>query len=236
MNTSRTAALAAALLFLARASWGQPAPEPPPAPTAPPSSTGAAATAPPEPAPPDASSPPAPPTYGYPPYNDPGAVPAPYGYPYPYAPPYGAAPPEPPPATLPYTKGTTVPFGYHEETRIRHKLVLWGAITFGSIYSLIAIGVSTALLDGEDNAKDRELAPLFIPVAGPFIVLGTTSEEKGKPGLVIGGLIQTAGVSMLVAGLVARETIFVRNEPRQARPYRPEVLVGFKAASLRWRF
>jgi hypothetical protein len=104
------------------------------------------------------------------------------------------------------------------------------------MYTFTAIGVSTVLLDGENNARDRELVPALIPLAGPFIALGTMSEKKAIPGVVINGLVQAGGISMMIVGLVARDTILVRNELGRAHPHQPEVLVGFKAASLRWRF
>jgi hypothetical protein len=76
--------------------------------------------------------------------------------------------------------------------------------------------------------------PLVIPVAGPFITIGTASSEgAGTLLLILDGLAQTSGVVMFIAGLATEDTELVRNDILGAVP---EINVGPGAASARWKF
>jgi hypothetical protein len=240
---------------VAQAQTAQPPVAPPP--TAPPpvaqpgpAPAGAQQPAPPgvQPGAPQPGAPPAPPPPGYgaappgygPPqgypqgYPPPGYGPPPgaYAYPYPYGYP-GYMQPVPPPRTLPYDEGQAVPPGYHVEERARRGLVIAGTVTFGSAYLISILGASSAVAS-DDNSSD-DFAPLFIPVAGPFITLGTAEDADGvAPIFILDGIAQVGGLALLIAGLAAQESILVRN-PEVATGMVPDVSLGQRSTAT-WRF
>ncbi|MEJ7729317.1 MAG: hypothetical protein WKG00_08880 [Polyangiaceae bacterium] len=253
--TACAAALAAGLVIaspVAHAQTAQP-PVAPPAPR-PPRRPGhlqsaRSSGAPPGAAPQPGRRPPPPPGYGAPPgYGPPqgyppGAYPPPPGYgspagAYPYAYPYpygypGYMQPVPPPRTLPYDEGQAIPPGYHVEERARRGLVIAGTVTFGSAYLISILGASSAV--ASDDSSSDDFAPLFIPVAGPFITLGTADGADGAaPIFILDGIAQVGGLALLIAGLAAQESLLVRN-PDVATGVVPEVGLGPRSTAT-WRF
>src|SRR5688572_23483325 len=140
----------------------QPAPTdlPPPPPPPPPAAHG-------QPPPPPGYYPP-PPGY-YPP--PPGHYPPP-GYPVGAYPPGYPAPvyvPQQPYVTYPaYPTAPPEPVEYEYRSEPRKGLVIAGAVLLGVGWIIPALIGATALADGNE-----ELGPLLIPVAGPFITIGT---------------------------------------------------------------
>lgn len=212
------------------------------------------------------AAPPGQPAPGAPPAGWPGYAPQPYGAPpygaqpygaQPYgAPPYGAQPygaqppgyyPPPyyyyppamnmlPPATLPYEDGESVPHGYQVKTRPVRSLVIAGAVTFGATYLVSLLTAATVL--AANGADGKPLTPLFAPVVGPFITIGTVhADGAGSLWLVLDGLAQTAGAVMLVYGLAAEEKYLQRTPQTAAEALlHPMVLVGPGSTSVRWKF
>jgi len=101
----------------------------------------------------------------------------------------------------------TPPNGYHLETRVRKGLVIAGAVTFGTMYLTTVIGAAFANALGSSRASVA-----FVPIAGPFIALRDVSDERGVALLVIDGVVQAAGATMLIVGLAAQKTVAVRND------------------------
>lgn len=228
---------------------------PPPADPAPPAPPPAAYQPPPPGYPPPGYPPPgyAPPGYpppGYPPpgyaqpgYPPPGYAPPPY---YPTTPPgYGPGytPPLPPSAQRALLDPEDPPEGYHTESRARSGMVVAGGVMLGVGYVISAASAGAGLSDGNDD-----LVPLFIPVAGPFVTLSTarvfrggadSGEDVGKVfgaiGLILDGLVQTAGFTLLVVGLAARKDVVVRDKPEAASAV-PEIAIGPRSAAARWSF
>lgn len=157
--------------------------------------------------------------YANPPGMGPGPPPpSPPTYPFGYGDPAAL----PPPGELPYEAGQPIPEGYHLSSRIHKGLVIAGAVTFGTFY-LISAGVAAAYLDDraqiaedapESAVSDAEAyAPLFVPLAGPFIALATVEPTAtGTMALVLDGVAQSAGLAMLIAGLALRSEVLVRND------------------------
>lgn len=201
-------------------------------------SSTAAAQAPPPYAPPPGYPPP-----GYGGYPPPGYWPQ--GYPPGYAPP-GYAPYAPPlsvPPPPPRMDPDHPPPGYHTESRARRGMVLGGGLMLGIGY-LISAGVGAAGI----TDHNRGLVPMLVPVAGPFITLetshvfegtrdqaATVGKVFGAMGLILDGVLQVGGLSMVVVGLAAPKQTVVRDrdeEPRAA----PTVAIGPAGASACWRF
>jgi hypothetical protein len=173
--------------------------------TAPP--PGAPATAPPVAA--------VPPTYGPPMQGDPNQG---YGPPPGYAAGWRAQPLE-----MKYVEGRPIPAGYHLETRARRGLVVSGPIIFGVPYLL-----SMSVAASSHYQPDRWL---YAPVVGPFVNLATRADDcdpnnssgssnvtvcSGDSGirffLMLDGLMQTAGATLLVLGLALPQHLLVRDD------------------------
>jgi len=167
----------------------------------------------PPPPPPPGSAPPAPPPYAYPP--------PPYGYAYP-PPPYGYARPMVP-ATVPY-EGGPVPPGFHVEERPRRGLIIAGAVVAGVPW---AIGLAAVSSEDFPNGSGW----LIVPGLGPWLTLAARHDTTCTYGssstgysstcvdfegasrflLVMDGLIQTAGVTMLIVGLASPKKVVARD-------------------------
>jgi hypothetical protein len=139
-----------------------------------------------------------------------------------------------PPATLPYEEGEVVPRGYDLKKRPVRSMVIAGAVTFGSTYVVSLLTSATIL--AADSHSGKPLAPLFVPIAGPFITIGTAkSDGAGTLWLVLDGVAQTAGAVMLIYGLVAEEKYLQRQPMTFAEQLKkPELLVGPTSMGLRW--
>jgi hypothetical protein len=111
-----------------------------------------------------------------------------------------------------YDEGDKVPSGYHAEQRMRKGLVIAGGAVFGGFY-LGSAGLAALGQDVSKNGGGRnDLAPLFIPIAGPFITMANSSTAFGDFLLAIDGGAQIAGATMAIIGLTMPKTILVRND------------------------
>jgi len=141
------------------------------------------------------------------------AQPSPDAPPPPPPPPPAYAAPAGPEVIEDWEEGEPVPPGYAPETRMRKGLIIGGAITLG-VKWLIDIPVALLLVAAESvvEGESTRYWPLFIPAVGPFITIGTASEEgtAAKVLLAVDGVIQTAGLAMLIVGLAAQEDVLVR--------------------------
>jgi hypothetical protein len=108
-----------------------------------------------------------------------------------------------------WRSGDEVPDGYHVEKRMRVGLAIAGAATFGGFYLPSAF---IAAVGGMRVSGDNELAALWVPVAGPFILMGQPKMEGAAPFLLVDGLGQLAGATMLVFGLFGEKDVLVRTE------------------------
>ena len=207
---------------------GAPAARPPGAPVAPPAGYG---QPPPGYAPPPAG-------YGQPPQ---GYYPPPAGYGQPpqggYYPPPGYYYPPPgamiPVLTLPYEEGDPIPQGFTVRSRANRSLLIAGSITFGAPYIISALIAATVV--SADSNDGGQFAPLFAPIVGPFITIGTArSEGAGTFWLVFDGLSQAGGAAMFIAGLTMEEKYLQRTPPRAS--LKPDVQVNPGGMKLKWIF
>lgn len=124
------------------------------------------------------------------------------------------------PRTLPYDEGQPIPPGYTRREKPRLGLIIGGAVTLGVSYllSLMAFVIddSVSCVDdfGDGSCDDgSDLWPLAIPVAGPFLTIGTTDgEQDSLTILLLDGIAQVGGVVMLVLGVTSKKTVLVRND------------------------
>lgn len=116
--------------------------------------------------------------------------------------------------------GDPVPDGYRPDTQARSGLVKGGAATLFSVYGLTAIVGSFFVLAEDVDAEDgvdgngidaEDYYPLFIPVVGPFVTIGTAHTDRAASTvLVANGIAQTAGLAMFIAGFAAQQDVLVR--------------------------
>jgi hypothetical protein len=122
------------------------------------------------------------------------------------------------PPILAHAEGEPVPPGYTAVPRRRTGALIAGATVLGSLYMLSAMAASISADD------DNELAPLFMPVVGPFAQLFGTESASGRFFLVVDGLGQSAGLALLIYGLTSMKTVLLRNDLTTSSSPRPRVL------------
>lgn len=116
-----------------------------------------------------------------------------------------------------YNEGDPIPPGYHADTQVRKGLVIGGAITFGCMY-LLSVLVGAAMNDVNSKIGTKTNGDyLFIPVAGPFLQMTRTDTSLGNTTLVIDGLAQAAGATMLIVGITSPKTVLIRNDLAEVR-------------------
>ena len=118
-----------------------------------------------------------------------------------------------------YEDGEPIPPGYHADTRVRSGLVVGGAVTFGVMY-LLTVLVGAAINDASERpygTKGDRGDFLFVPVAGPFLQMTKTDTSSGNTILVIDGVAQAAGATMLIVGITSPRTVLVRNDLAEVR-------------------
>ena len=127
-----------------------------------------------------------------------------------------------------WNEGEPIPPGYHPSSRVRGGLIGGGAGLFGAVYLLFgllpaAIGSDVCDVGGCKNT----LWPLYLPVVGPFITIGTVHNPGATGGifLALDGLAQAGGVAMIIIGAIGR-TVLVRNDLGEAPNNPLEFKVG----------
>ena len=219
-NLTRALCKACVIGMLTVATSAAAQPTAPPAPTAP-------TTAPPPaptttaPAPPAPSQPPAPHGWGRPPQQAPAdnngwSKQSPNGQSsYDYQQPYNGWPADisfhnpngAAPETLPYEEGDAIPAGYHIKTENYRWVVGVGGLIAGSAYQLSFSAAAIGTLVGE-----TDFAFLFIPVAGPWILMPQVDGDSHSFALLLAdGALQVAGVAAMIGGLVAKDEYLVRS-------------------------
>jgi hypothetical protein len=169
----------------------------------------------------------------FPPQSPPPYAPAPAYAPPMYAPPAYPPPPYYPqvdsrPATLSYSSGMAIPPGYRLESYAHKGFVVSGSIMFGISY-VLSMGVAgstketTSSYDLQSNEVPYDPTMLYIPVAGPWLALGTlrnyncsgnssssnysdcqdskTAANIWKELLIIDGIFQVWGAAFVVLGV-----------------------------------
>jgi hypothetical protein len=235
MNALRSPHAAAALLATVAATasaQAQPSPAPPTAPAPLESAAAPAAplATPPVPAAAPPAAPPAAPVTAIAPGSPADALPATW--------PPGAGPSAPPssewvamppgfletpglwPRTIPFDEERSVPPGYRLGTEPRRGMWVTGLSIFASTYGLTAL-VGGAILS-EDG--DEEAGWLLLPVVGPVGFgaqngLDNADDRRAFASMTLLAGAQTAGLTLLIVGLVSERKVFKRNDVASA----PEV-------------
>lgn len=119
-----------------------------------------------------------------------------------------------------WSPGDPVPPGYHPETQIRTGLVIAGSVTLGASWLTLGLlpGAIVVSACTDLDASECTVAGgvLMIPVLGPFLTMPVIASYTDIDGaaialLTVDGLIQSSGLAMLIAGIVAERDVLVRD-------------------------
>jgi hypothetical protein len=120
-----------------------------------------------------------------------------------------------------WAPGDPVPPGYRPDTEVFVPLVLAGSIQLGTSWLTLGVLPGSILIAagaGDSICDDCTAAgvTLLIPGIGPFITMGVLAgygdaAAAGYALLAVDGLIQGAGLGMLIAGLVMEKDVLVRD-------------------------
>jgi hypothetical protein len=188
-------------------------------------------------APPQQPAQPAPylPPGGPPPGAPPGYGPPGYGPPVYTAQP-GGVPVNGPEEITDFDDSAPVPYGYTRVTRTRKGLIIGGAVTLGATYLATAFIGAVAADFLKAEGSNTSVAPVFLPVAGPFLEIGQTDSAIAKFYLTLSGLGQGAGAIMLLYGISSSRTVLVRNDQLIVTSVAPLIAPGVSGLSVVGRF
>lgn len=108
-----------------------------------------------------------------------------------------------------------------------------GAGLFGAAYLCSALAAGVGLI--ADSQGNKDIAALFVPVAGPFMMLAHPPSDAGSGRavvLVMDGVAQVGGIGMLLVGIVMDQ----QEPPDPVNTKVPTVAATPRSVSLSWRF
>lgn len=118
------------------------------------------------------------------------------------------------PRVLRAEEGFLPPEGYVAKPRRLRGLWLTGTIVGGTTWGVSALSFGLAYsLSGIFGPHEEYWLLGIIPVVGPFGIIAEGDEDVGFKAFVGGlGGVQVASVALLIAGLAAEETVWVRDD------------------------
>jgi hypothetical protein len=132
-----------------------------------------------------------------------------------------AAPPAAPPAAPAASRliqgwapDQPVPRGYRRVTTLNGAMLAAGISLFSVSYSLTTVTAAIAgAVDEEDfdGTSGEDWAALYIPLAGPFIAIHSLDPNPQGAGLLVAdGILQVAGMALLLGGALDTDTHLLR--------------------------
>ncbi len=110
---------------------------------------------------------------------------------------------------LEYDEGQPIPDGYRVDSRVSRPLLGAGAGVFGGFWFLsFVVGLS-----GDENTYygDGGWGALYVPLAGPFIAIGTLdASDGGLAILLVDGFAQLGGATMFALSFILPQKRLVR--------------------------
>ena len=92
-------------------------------------------------------------------------------------------------------------------------LILPGALVLGTFY---LTGVIAAAFTSRERTGGpySELDPLYVPVVGPFILLGKRGGDSSFTSVMLfDGVSQVTSVALIVAAFFVKRTLLIRDRP-----------------------
>lgn len=109
-----------------------------------------------------------------------------------------------------YDPTRSAPDGYTPVLRSRSELVQSGVCLFGISYGISAL--TAAIGQDSSHGRSNEVAPMWVPVVGPFLQFAQTDSATARVFLVGLGAAQVAGAILTYQGLTTKRRVFVRND------------------------
>lgn len=129
------------------------------------------------------------------------------------------------PARLPYREGKATPPGYEVDTVPRNGMIIGGALMAGGLHLVSMIAAVALDAEADEVIKDEQggartdpefdnrYTPLFIPLVGPFVAVKTADATgTGMALLVMNGIAQVTGCSLVIAGLASPKKVLVKQD------------------------
>ncbi len=92
------------------------------------------------------------------------------------------------------------------------RALVWAGASLFALSYLAAALVATTGYDTDDGTSSSRDA-LWVPVAGPFVMMGSASSVGGDVLLALDGLAQIGGLTMFAYGLATPTTTRISGEP-----------------------
>ena len=140
-------------------------------------------------------------------------------------------PPPPPAPTRPLAPTSAAVEPVPETLGTRSGIA--GAGLFGAAYLCSALAAGVGLI--ADSEGNKAIAALFVPVAGPFMMLAHPPSDASSGRavvLVMDGVAQVGGIAMILAGIVMEQQSTPDPPPTKV----PTVVATPRSVSLSWRF
>ena len=129
----------------------------------------------------------------------------------------------PTPLELAWRPGEVIPPGYAPYSRPNTGLLVGGSVAFGTVYLPSFVTAWVGMFGGVP-----ELTPLFIPVVGPLVSLGTLeAEDAGAYVLALNAGIQALGVTLFAMSFLDDDAYLRRIDGKAARAVPPSLDVRF---------
>jgi hypothetical protein len=118
---------------------------------------------------------------------------------------------------LDFHPGCPVPPGYRRVLSVRTPVVSAGTVVFSISYLFVAFV-------GYMQPHQQDSGWLYAPLVGPLVYASKHGQHQREfqdylqDSYVIDSSIQLVGATMIVAGLLSRRELLVRNEPTYSRP------------------
>ena len=108
-----------------------------------------------------------------------------------------------------WREGEPIPAGYHPVERTRRGPIIAGAIVFGIFYFFSALA---AAVQQDASNNNTSATWLYAPVVGPFVTTTQNNSATANVFLVLDGLAQATGATLLIWGLTSPQTLLVRDD------------------------
>ncbi len=129
----------------------------------------------------------------------------------------------PSPLELAWRPGEVIPPGYAPYSRPNTGLLVGGTVAFGTVYVPSFITAWVGMFGGTP-----ELTPLFVPVVGPLVSIGTLeAEDEGIYVLALNAGIQALGVTLFAMSFLDDDAYLRRIDGKAARAVPPSLDVRF---------
>jgi hypothetical protein len=125
-----------------------------------------------------------------------------------------------------WNEGEPIPHGYRPTQRTHRGPIIAGSVTFGTLYFFSLLAAAAGTDAAKNNGGSNDVAWLYAPAVGPFLALTQSPSAVGNMFLIIDGLGQVAGLTLLIWGLTSPMTVLIRDDAAGPRLIPTPMLLG----------